>query len=138
MRRSPLLPIFLIVLVDVLGFTIVIPLLPLYAVKLGASALVATCITSVYAVCSLLSTPVIGNLSDRFGRKRLLMISQAGTFMGFLVLAWATTLWMVFLSLLLLSGIGAPYDPVAQKGVVGKNYCYQTGAGASVTAARSR
>ncbi len=95
-QRSPLLPIFLIVLVDVLGFTIVIPLLALYAKKFGASNLVATSIVSVYAVCSLVSTPIIGNLSDRFGRKPLLLISQAGTCIGFLVLAKASALWMVF------------------------------------------
>lgn len=94
--RSPLLPIFLIVLVDVFGFTIVIPLLGLYAEKFGASKLVATTIVSVYAVCSLISTPIIGNLSDRFGRRPLLLISQAGTCVGFLVLGNATALWMVF------------------------------------------
>lgn len=95
--RSPLLPIFLIVLVDVLGFTIVIPLLAFYAEKFGASPLVATTLVSVYAVCSLISTPIIGNLSDRFGRRRLLLISQAGTCLGFLMLAWSNALWMVFL-----------------------------------------
>src|ERR1043165_1011898 len=95
--RSPLLPIFLIVLVDVLGFTIVIPLLAFYAEKFGASPLVATTLVSVYAVCSLVSTPIIGNLSDRFGRRRLLLVSQAGTCLGFLMLAWSHALWMVFL-----------------------------------------
>lgn len=94
--RSPLLPIFLIVLVDVLGFTIVIPLLALYAKQFGASDLVATTIVSVYAVCSLISTPIIGNLSDRFGRRPLLLVSQAGTCAGFLVLGNASALWMVF------------------------------------------
>ena len=74
--RSPLLPIFLIVLVDVLGFTIVIPLLPLYAERFGASPLVATTIVSCYALCSLISTPIIGHLSDRYGRKRLLLFSR--------------------------------------------------------------
>ena len=95
-QRSPLLPIFLIVLVDVLGFTIVIPLLGLYAEKFGASPLVATTLVSVYALCSLISTPIIGNLSDRFGRRRLLLISQAGTCAGFLLLADSRALWMVF------------------------------------------
>ncbi len=95
-QRSPLLPIFLIVLVDVLGFTIVIPLLALFAKRFGASNLIATTIVSVYAVCSLISTPIIGNLSDRFGRKPLLLISQAGTCAGFLILANASALWMVF------------------------------------------
>jgi MFS family permease len=94
--RSPLLPIFLIVLVDVLGFTIVIPLLPLYAETFGASPLVATTIFACYAACSLVSTPVIGSLSDRYGRKPLLLISQAGTCAGFLMLGFAGSLWMVF------------------------------------------
>jgi len=94
--RSPLLPIFLIVLVDVLGFTIVIPLLALYAEKFDATPLIATTLVSVYAVCSLISTPIIGNLSDRYGRKPLLLISQAGTCLGFIVLGISTHLWMVF------------------------------------------
>jgi DHA1 family tetracycline resistance protein-like MFS transporter len=94
--RSPLLPIFLIVFVDVLGFTIVIPLLSLYAEKFGASRLVATTLVSVYAVCSLISTPVIGNLSDRFGRRPLLLVSQAGTCAGFIMLGFSNALWMVF------------------------------------------
>lgn len=101
MKRSPLLPIFLVVLVDVLGFTIVYPLLPFYAEKFGATPLVATTLVSVYALCSLLSTPVIGRLSDQFGRRRLLLISQAGTCAGFLVLAFSGALWMVFLGRIL-------------------------------------
>jgi len=96
MRRSPLLPIFLVVLVDVLGFTIVYPLLPFYAERFGASPLVATTMVSVYALCSLFSTPVIGRLSDQFGRRKLLLLSQAGTCIGFIVLGLADHLWMVF------------------------------------------
>jgi MFS family permease len=111
--RSPLLPIFLIVLVDVLGFTIVIPLLAFYAEKFGASPLVATTLVSVYAVCSLISTPIIGNLSDTYGRKRLLIISQAGTCLGFLMLAWSHSLWMVFVGRIL-DGITAGNLSLAQ------------------------
>jgi MFS family permease len=111
--RSPLLPIFLIVLIDVLGFTIVIPLLALYAEKFDATPLTATTLTSVYAVCSLLSTPIIGNLSDRYGRRKLLLLSQAGTCAGFLVLGTATTLWMVFVGRIL-DGITAGNLSTAQ------------------------
>jgi MFS transporter, DHA1 family, tetracycline resistance protein len=111
--RSPLLPIFLIVFVDVLGFTIVIPLLSLYAEKFGASKLVATTIVSVYAVCSLISTPVIGNLSDRYGRRPLLLISQAGTCAGFIILGISNALWMVFLGRIL-DGITAGNLSTAQ------------------------
>jgi len=101
MKRSPLLPIFLVVLVDILGFTIVYPLLPYYAEHLGATPLIATLLVSVYALCSLLSTPVIGRLSDQFGRRRLLMISQAGTCAGFIVLAFSNAVWMLFLGRIL-------------------------------------
>jgi len=96
MKRSPLLPIFLVVLVDVLGFAIVYPLLPFYAEKFGATPLIATTLVSVYALCSLFSTPVIGRLSDQFGRRRLLLLSQAGTCLGFIVLGNAEALWIVF------------------------------------------
>ncbi len=92
---------FLITFVDVMGFTIVIPLLAFYAEKFGASPFVATTIVSVYAVCSLISTPIIGKLSDQHGRKRLLMISQVGTCLGFVVLALSNSLWMVFLGRIL-------------------------------------
>lgn len=112
-QRSPLLPIFLIVLVDVLGFTIVIPLLSLYAEKFGASPLVATTLVSVYALCSLISTPIIGKLSDRYGRKPLLLVSQAGTCGGFLLIGSAHALWMVFLGRIL-DGITAGNLSLAQ------------------------
>lgn len=104
---------FLIVLVDVLGFTIVIPLLAFYAERFGASPLVATTLVSVYAVCSLISTPIIGNLSDRYGRRRLLLISQVGTCIGFIVLAYSSALWMVFVGRIL-DGITAGNLSLAQ------------------------
>ena len=100
-RRSPLLPIFLVVLVDILGFAMVYPLLPFYAEHFGATPLVATTLVSVYALCSLFSTPVIGRLSDQFGRRRLLLISQAGTCAGFIMLGFSSSLWMVFLGRIL-------------------------------------
>jgi len=112
-QRSALLPMFLIVLVDVLGFTIVIPLLAYYAEHFGASPLVATTLVSVYALCSLISTPIIGRLSDQHGRKPLLMYSQAGTCAGFLVLAFSTSLWMVFLGRIL-PGLSAGNLSIAQ------------------------
>lgn len=96
--RAPLLPVFLIVLVDVFGMTLVIPLLAIYAESFGATPLQATLLVSVFAVCMLVSGPLIGHASDRHGRKPLLILSQIGTFIGFLVLARATSLWMIYLS----------------------------------------
>src|SRR5580765_2612214 len=100
-RRSPLLPIFLIVVVDVLGLTIILPLLPFYAERLGASPTVVGLLVSTYAACQLVAGPVLGQMSDRVGRRPLLLVSQMGTFIGFLMLAWAGfigLLWLVFVS----------------------------------------
>src|SRR4029078_6738640 len=97
MRRSPLLPIFLIVLVDVLGLTIVIPLLAIYAEKFGASAQIAALLVPTFAACQLIAGPILGKLSDRHGRRPILLVSQLGTLCGFVMLANAQWLWMVFL-----------------------------------------
>jgi MFS family permease len=100
-QRSPLLPIFLIVMVDVLGLTIILPLLPFYAERLGATPTVVGLLVSTYAACQLVGGPLLGQISDRVGRRPLLLVSQMGTFIGFLILAWAgfaALLWMVFLS----------------------------------------
>lgn len=98
MLRSPLLAIFLIVAVDVLGLTIMIPLLPFYAEKLGASPTVVGLLIGVYAACQLVSGPLLGRMSDYTGRKPLLLLSQVGTLIGFLILAFAPSLWVVFVA----------------------------------------
>jgi MFS family permease len=95
---SALLPIFLIVVVDILGMTIMFPLLPFYAEHLGAGPLGAGLLISVYAVCQLFGGPLLGRLSDHTGRKPLLVVSQIGTLFGLTLLAFTNTLWVVFLS----------------------------------------
>lgn len=98
MRKSPLLPIFLIVLVDILGYTIILPLLPFYAENLGASPTVVGMLVSAFAVCQFVAGPLLGRISDRVGRRPVLIVSQIGTLIGFLILANAHVLWLVFLS----------------------------------------
>ncbi|HEY3739386.1 MAG TPA: MFS transporter [Bryobacteraceae bacterium] len=113
MRSSPLLPIFLIVLVDVLGLTMLMPLLPFYAESLGATATEVGLLIAIYALCQLIAGPPLGKLSDRFGRKPVLLVSQLGTFAGFLILGFATSLWMAFLSRMI-DGLTAGNLTVAQ------------------------
>ncbi len=98
MRKSPLLPIFLIVLVDILGMTIILPLLPFYAERMGASAFVVGLLVASYAACQLVAGPILGQISDKVGRRPVLIVSQLGTLIGFLILANAHVLWVVFLS----------------------------------------
>jgi DHA1 family tetracycline resistance protein-like MFS transporter len=98
LRRSPLLPIFLIVSVDILGLTLILPLLPFYAEHLGANPAIVGMIISSYALCQLVGGPLLGRMSDHMGRRPLLLVSQVGTLIGFLILAFANHLWLVFLS----------------------------------------
>lgn len=112
-NNGALLTVLLIVFVDVLGFTIMIPLLPFYAESLGATPFVVGMLSSIYGLCSLISGPVLGDLSDRYGRRIILLSSQIGTCIGFIILALSNTLWVVFLSRII-DGITAGNITVAQ------------------------
>src|SRR5258708_36410296 len=111
--KSPLLPIFLIVMVDVLGLTIMLPLLPFYAEHFGASPTVVGLLVSTFALSQLIAGPVLGQISDRVGRKPVLTVSQMGTFAGFLVLAYAPNLFFVFLARII-DGLTAGNLSIAQ------------------------
>lgn len=93
-----ILPIFVIVLIDLLGLTVIIPLMPLYATAFGASAFVIGLLGAAYPAMQFIGAPLLGRLSDRYGRKPVLVISQIGTFIGFLLLGLAGNLWVLFLS----------------------------------------
>lgn len=93
-----ILPIFIIVLVDLLGLTIIIPLLALYATSFGASPLVIGLLGAAYPMMQFIGAPLLGRLSDRYGRKPVLVISQIGTLIGFLILGVANALPLLFLS----------------------------------------
>ena len=92
------LPIFVIVLVGLLGLTIIIPLLPLYAASFGANAFVIGLLGATYPLMQFIGAPILGRLSDRYGRKPVLLISQFGTLAGFLLLGFANALPLLFLS----------------------------------------
>jgi MFS family permease len=96
--KNVLLPIFLIVAVDVLGMTMIMPLLPFYAERYGASPQVVGLLVMTYALSQLIAGPILGKLSDRYGRRPLLIISQLGTCAGFLLLGWARSLPLIFLA----------------------------------------
>jgi DHA1 family tetracycline resistance protein-like MFS transporter len=88
--KGALLAIFLIVLSDLMGFGLIIPALPFYARAFHASDLQVGLIFSIYSLCQLLATPVLGLASDRFGRRPVLIFSQFGSVIGYLILALAT------------------------------------------------
>ena len=89
--RGALRAIFLIVFADLLGFSIVIPLLPLWAKKYDISPFQIGLLFSVYSVCQLVGSPVLGMISDRVGRRPVLIASQLGSVAGFVLLGVAMT-----------------------------------------------
>lgn len=91
-ERNRLLTIFLVVFVDLLGFSLILPLLPYYAEAYGANELTVGLLTASYAAAQLIGAPVLGRLSDQRGRRPILLISIAGTALGFLLLALAEVL----------------------------------------------
>ena len=91
-----LLPILGITFIDILGFSMLIPLLPYYVTHFHAAPVVVGALFSVFSFCQLLSGPVWGNASDRIGRKGVLIISQIGATIGWAMLGWATTIPWVF------------------------------------------
>jgi MFS transporter, DHA1 family, tetracycline resistance protein len=88
--------LFLIVFIDLVGFGLVIPLLPFYAERFGASPVQMTLLFAVYSLMSMLAAPLWGRLSDRLGRRPVLMASMAAASLAYLWLGLATQLWMVF------------------------------------------
>ena len=113
MLRSPLLPIFLTVFVDVLGLTLMLPLLPFYTEHFGGSPTTVGLLIASYAFCQLLSGPVLGRLSDRVGRKPVLLVSQMGTCAAFLIIGFSSTLWMLFVGRII-DGLTAGNLSIAQ------------------------
>jgi DHA1 family tetracycline resistance protein-like MFS transporter len=98
MKRSPLLVIFVTVFIDLVGFGIVIPVLPFYVegTQFDASPRVVGLLFASYSVMQLIFTPILGRLSDKYGRRPILFFSLLGTSAGFFILGFATTLWMLF------------------------------------------
>ena len=92
----PLLVIFLTIFVNLVGFGIIIPLLPFYAVTFGASPFVIGLLFAVFSLCQLVAAPLLGDLSDRRGRRPVLIFSLVGTVVSFVMLALAHTVWMLF------------------------------------------
>jgi DHA1 family tetracycline resistance protein-like MFS transporter len=98
---SPLGVVILIVLVDLLGFSIVMPLLAPFAQQYGFSGLQIGLLFAAYPMCQLVAGPILGRLSDRYGRRPLLIVSQAGTALSFLILGLSSNFTVMLLARML-------------------------------------
>jgi multidrug resistance protein len=104
MKRSPLLTLLGIVFIDLIGFGMIIPILPLYAARFQASEWQIGILLASYSFMQFLSSPVLGWLSDRFGRRPILLCSLIGSMVGYALMAEANSLWLLFLARII-SGI---------------------------------
>ena len=104
------------VALDLVGFGIVLPILPLYAKRFGASPFTATALVATFSAAQLVFSPVWGRVSDRIGRKPVLVLSLVGTAVGSLITGLAGSLWVLFLGRLL-DGVSGASVSVAQAAV---------------------
>src|SRR3954449_3627407 len=100
-QRSPLFVLFLTVFIDLVGFGIVIPILPLYAEHFHASPIAIGWLTGIYSGMQIIFTPILGKLSDRFGRRPVLFVSIVGTAIGFALMGMAQSLTLLFVARIL-------------------------------------
>src|SRR5712671_7022410 len=98
---SPLGVVILIVLIDLLGFTVVVALLGPFAEQYGFREWQIGLLFSAYPLCQLVAGPILGRLSDRYGRRPLLIVSQAGTALSFLILGLSRNFTVMLLARML-------------------------------------
>lgn len=83
--KATLFPILLVNFIDALGFSVVIPFLVVIVLKLGGHEVVYGFLSATYSFFQLIGAPILGNWSDKFGRKKILLLSEAGTFVAWLI-----------------------------------------------------
>ena len=110
---SPLVIIFVTVFIDLLGFGIIIPLLPFYAESFGASALAIGLLGTSFSLMQFLFSPIWGRWSDRIGRKPIILVGLLGSCLSYVTLALANTLALLFIARIV-GGIAGANIPTAQ------------------------
>ncbi len=98
MRNHRLVTVFLIILVDLIGFGVILPLLPFYASDFGATPIQVGMLYSVFSVAQLIFSPIWGSLSDRIGRRPVMLFSTAGAAVAYVVFGLAETLTVLFVA----------------------------------------
>ena len=111
--KKPIIVIFLTIFIDMLGFGIIIPILPIFSKELGAENYQVGLIAMSYPMMNFLFAPFWGSLSDRFGRRPIILVSVLITTIAYLIFAQSVNLWILLLSRIL-SGIGSANLSVAQ------------------------
>ncbi len=99
--------------VDMLGLAMVIPLLPFYATKLGASATIVGVLIAAFSIAQLASAPLWGRFSDHYGRRPALLVGLLVSAVAYVIFAYASTLWLLLISRIV-QGLGGGTIGVVQ------------------------
>lgn len=110
---TPKRAIFLTIALDLVGLTIIFPILPAFIDRFQISQVMVGIIGATYALCSFISAPYLGRLSDRLGRRNILFASVLGSAVGWIITAFAPTVWWVLLGRII-DGITAGNITIAQ------------------------
>ena len=105
-NKSALPVVFLVVLIDLMGFGIILPLMPFYAERYQVSPIAIGFLYSIYSLAQLIFSPVWGALSDRLGRRPIMLISTLGSTLSYILFAFSHSYWVLFLSRLLAGVMG--------------------------------
>lgn len=116
-KKASLLMLFSVVFMDMIGFGFIIPLIPDYITRFGGAPALAGLLAAVYALGQFFAAPIVGRLSDKYGRKPLLLFSIGGTFLSLLLLGFSRSLILVFIARLL-DGLTGGNITVAQSYIV--------------------
>ena len=116
-KYRTLAPLWIAVFIDIIGFSMILPMAPYIADDFDLEYFLMGMVLSVNAMFSFIFGPLLGKLSDRYGRKPLLLISQVGTFAGFLMLAFSNSIWMIIISRIV-DGVFGGNFPIA-KAIIG-------------------
>jgi MFS transporter, DHA1 family, tetracycline resistance protein len=96
LKKGSLATVFLVVLIDLIGFGLVLPLLPFYAREFAATPVVIGLLYSIYSVAQLFFSPIWGSLSDRIGRRPIMLLSTAGAVAAYIIFGLAGSLFVLF------------------------------------------
>ncbi|HUI29488.1 MAG TPA: MFS transporter [Candidatus Acidoferrales bacterium] len=107
MKRTPVYLVLLTVFIDLVGFGIIIPLLPFYAQHFGATPTVIGLLSSSYSVMQFLFVPFWGRFSDRIGRRPIILMSVTGSFISYMIFGFSDSLALLFISRILAGFMGA-------------------------------
>jgi MFS family permease len=109
MNKSALATVFLVVVIDLLGFGIILPLLPFYAQEFAASAVMIGLLYSVYSFMQLIFSPIWGSWSDRIGRRPIMLLSTFGAVIAYIIFGLAESLGVLFFSRVIAGMMGGKH-----------------------------